>query len=129
VAQNIAELLQKNRSFKILNIANNPIQMEGFMEIARAGGANLQVLDVSDCGIVTDKKSEEAFHRTPTLTHQLKVLKLSGNNFVKLSGAFWQYLFGAVRFPFLSLLSPSPSLFPPPLPPRLHLPLNKFLKR
>eukprot|EP00026_Physarum_polycephalum_P004783 Phypoly_transcript_04807.p1 GENE.Phypoly_transcript_04807~~Phypoly_transcript_04807.p1 ORF type:complete len:469 (+),score=85.34 Phypoly_transcript_04807:655-2061(+) len=93
VASFVATLLQKNPNIKMLNMANNPIQIEGFVEIATAG-ANLQALDASDCAIVTSQKSEATFHVTPILGHQLKVLKLSGNNLIKLSTSFWKFLFG-----------------------------------
>jgi len=96
VASFVASLLKKNRTIKILNVANNEIQIEGFMEIA-AAGINLQVLDASDCAIVTSQKSEAAFHVAPVLGHQLKVLKLSGNNLVKLSGSLWKYLFSGAN--------------------------------
>jgi len=96
VASSVAGLLRKNQGISILNIANNPIEIQGFMEIVTAG-ANLQVLDVSDCAIATGPKSEEALHRTPILAHQLRVLKLNGNNFVKLPSSFWKYIFDGQR--------------------------------
>ena len=90
-------------------MANNPIEIQGFIAIANAA-ANLQALDASDCAIATGPQSEEVLHRTPILTHDLKVLKLSGNSFVKVPGSFWQYILSAVCF--LLLFYPCSSLFP-----------------
>jgi Leucine-rich repeat (LRR) protein len=93
----ISSFLQHSQTLKFLNLASNPLQMEGFLEIAAAIDQNpthLRVLDVSDCKITTDSKQKyNNLERLKTpLCHNLKVLKLSGNNFASKARTFWSYL-------------------------------------
>jgi Leucine-rich repeat (LRR) protein len=95
-ARAIVPLLQ-NQHLQILNLSNNPIEMEGLIEIAsNLARSPLRILDLSDCRITTSIDSEKTLHNRPPVIHRLKVLKLNGNDLMKRSATFWNYMITGV---------------------------------